>query len=334
MIIIINIRRNKENILLGVCIVFSMIFIGFFTNGMLDLYNTYNQKADATDAHAIYFDIETDDIIDFSFMKKIADVDYVLMLKDSEDQPVFNVIYENKYFELQSGRNFKKEDFFNNEKTAIVGCNADEIAVIDPLTINQKEYQIIGSLKESAELSSRFAIYYCKGSSTNINPNEIFIIEADSNKNAEKVYQAIVLYMQGKSYTVNQKDIKVATVENMAEINEKWFILGFFSIILYFVSNITVLFFWLNGFEDTYKVYKLLGITSIKKTILVSLIKVFSLFYLFGMIIILFMFFTDMQLWVFMILLYIPLLLIDIISVLFEFEIIVTREWERGIKIE
>lgn len=330
MFLINKIRHSREHVVLITAIIISTLFISLFIVKLSEAYYANNQKSDAMSENAIHFLVEPKNYIDFSGLLEYEEKDYMLLAKQSDVQPVYQVICGNVAWSLMDGRNFTNDDFYNGIRSAVIGSDVDKIMQTAPLIIKEKEYNLIGKRKASIDLLSKYAVLYSEGNISEILSDNEFLIESSSVKKGTLVLNKITEQLKEQGFRIKVIKTVKPTINDFIKIESRWVNFMILFVIIYCTLNFSVLLFWLLGYQEQAYVYKLLGVVTIRKEIHMQFIKIFTMAYLFDGMVCLFITENKIMLLPFLVVVYFILLFFMTLALAVELEILIHRKWLRS----
>ncbi|HKM33860.1 MAG TPA: hypothetical protein VJY54_03855 [Lachnospiraceae bacterium] len=151
------IKRYGWNILL----LLNIFMISLFSIEVFEIYYNANkisdQTVDALSNISIQFMIDTDSMIDFSFLE--TETEFAILQRVSDSMPIFQVLFSDNYFMMEEGRNFQKEDFTGEDSIYICGNSASSIMETEPFIYQEQEFREIGIINDANTLASIYGVF-------------------------------------------------------------------------------------------------------------------------------------------------------------------------------
>lgn len=275
-----KLKHLREDTVIFISIVISTAFVCLYLTKLADVYSVYQQTTDALSNNTIHFLAEPDGYIDFSEVADYEEKNFALLIKKSDAQPLYQVIYSDMDWPLAEGRNFSRDEFFNGTRNAVIGDAVNQIMQTEPFVIDENIYHVIGKRSHSDDILSKYMVLYSDGAiSETLSKNE-FIIESDSPSRNNRILKKVTKLLETQGFRINIIRIVRPSVNDFIHMENRWVDFLSLFLVVYCTLNFSVLLFWLLGYQEQAYVYKLLGMKTIRRDIYLAFIKIFSMAYI------------------------------------------------------
>lgn len=241
------------------------------------------QSVDTLSSVSVQFVVEADGVLDFSFLEEEKS-DYALMRRISNDIPVYSVICTDGYFRVKEGRTFNSEDFEENQAVMICGSQAEEIVDVDPFIYRGREYHKVGTVESDGSLAAQYGVFVAGGNRSEEYQGAELILEGRSGNGVEKVFSRIKAWAEQQGYEVKELDKKESRINDVYNVSDKGLKIVLLSILALCSSIVMIIYFWLGQYDETRKVYFLMGMRNVEAQIGADYVRLFIAAYICAMI--------------------------------------------------
>lgn len=270
---------NYKNIAL--CLCFAFVFIGM--TGIFDLFikteNVENQTTEGFGTNKIEFVFDTENTIDFSFLDRLKKESFAIVLRQSNYEPVYELVYSNNFFMTEENGYFSLDNLPNDDVFYICGERAGELFSLNPFAFHDVKYTEAGvyTLSQGNSLGLEYMIFLCK-KDAKFTGRKNYILIGDT-KSIDKVFEAVCKYDENiKIYKKDFRETKVGDRERIGDVS-----LAIICICLLFIalSLVLIIYWWNLQFDEYMKASELLGLRDCFKEVT----KSFSIALLVGFVI-------------------------------------------------
>lgn len=260
----------------------NIYFISFFVMEIAQMYDKVNragiQFVDALSDTSIQFIVEAEDAFDFSFLKA-EDREFALLQRVSHDMPIYRVLSMNRFFRKEDGKFFEKKDFEGKQPAMICGSRAQEIVEVDPFIYNGTEYHKTGEIQEDCGFfAAQYGVFVIEDGVGSFQEAEL-LLEGNDGNDVQQIFNQIIDWADEHDFTVKVLDRKESRVNDIYNVSESGAKIVLLSILLLCSSIIIIMYFWLGQYDETRRVYFLLGMKNVERKIGMDYTKIFVLAY-------------------------------------------------------
>jgi len=266
---------NYKNIAL--CLCFAFVFTGM--TGIFDLFikneNVENQTTEGFGTDKIEFVFDTEDKIDFSFLDKLKKESFAIVLRQSNYEPIYALVYTNNFFKTDEENCFSLDNLPDDENYYICGEKAGDLFSLNPFIFHDVKFSEAGMYTSSKanSIGLEYMIFLCKKNAEYIGKMNFILI--GDKKSIDKVFEAICEY--DENIKIYKKDFRETRVGDRERIGNEGLATVCICLMFVTLSLILIIYWWNLQFDEYRKACELLGMKKCFKEIFKSFVIALSI---------------------------------------------------------
>lgn len=278
--IIVFIRKYFNSCFLSlIIVVFSLIinYLGIYEYELyyIDANSNFNNSC-------IYFSVSSEEkemaLIDRSVISPETLNENVSLYTKHEETGIcmYGVVFSNRKLNITEGENFSEKDFEDGAEAAVAGKFAEQIADVNNINFNGKQYTLKGVFCDDKKPSNNYTIYISENSDK-LKADLIYILDGNRKKDINSAYKKISDSLGKSGYISNIIEYEEISSSNFIRYQLPIVVTGIFTVTTIVFLNFILSVFWLYSMQREIFVLYLVGkktnIIILKKYILITLMS-------------------------------------------------------------
>lgn len=278
---------NWLKIFIIIILIATSLFVYSTTNSIFDFYKLNTNVDGIISTNSLHCKIEGKSTVDITTLVESKEYNQINIFKETNTNALkaYEVFLLNShFFDTYNGDIFSSDDYFSNQKKAIVGSEVHKITDINRLNINDHNYDVIGEFTNSTIASQNYIVIYCNGNDKYISTDGVFILDGNK-KDVNKAYNFLANTLHSQGLKIQKIDVEKVSLTKLIAQSNSIFSLVVFVCVLLLLIYILLVVFWLNSQEQYIGVCNILGIPHIKIKLFFDFLKKYFVAYIIGTLI-------------------------------------------------
>ena len=233
--------------------------------------NIEKQSTEGFGSEKIEFVIDTEAVIDFSFLEQCSKEKYAILTRIDNFEPIYGLVYSANYFKSGEDNSFYSNDIIKDDGVYyICGKKAKELFDLNPFIYRGVEIEELYEYESvsNTALGMDYMVFICKKIPQCIGKTNFILI--GNNKSIDKVFNEIC-ENTGDTH-IYLKDVRDTKVKDRIELDERGNTIVGICVALVVCSLVIIIYWWYLQ----YKEYERAGILIGKKHYRLEIIRDFA----------------------------------------------------------